>query len=44
MNDEGMKANDEARMTNDEGMMKSETPHDEFEDAFWNDQHCSNRL
>ena len=29
--------NDEARMTNDEGMTKSETPHDEFEDAFWND-------
>ena len=24
-------------MTNDEGMTKPETPHDEFEDAFWND-------
>ena len=24
-------------MTNDEGMTKSETPHDEVEDAFWND-------
>jgi four helix bundle protein len=29
--------NDEARMTNDEGMTKSETPRDDFEDAFWND-------
>ncbi len=29
--------NDEARMTNDEGMTKSETPRDEFDEAFWND-------
>ncbi len=37
MNDEGMKGNDKARMTNDERMTKSETPRDEFDDAFWND-------
>jgi hypothetical protein len=36
-NDEGMKGNDKARMTNDERMTKSETPRDEFDDAFWND-------
>jgi len=29
--------NDEARMTKDEGMTKSETPRDEFDEAFWND-------
>ena len=29
--------NDEARMTNDELMTKSETPHEKFDDAFWND-------
>jgi len=37
MNDEGMKANDEARMTNDELMTKSETPHEQFDEGFWND-------
>src|SRR6187401_2753818 len=29
--------NDEARMTNDELMTKSETPHEKFDEAFWND-------
>ncbi len=32
-----MRANDEAQMTNDKGMMKSEMPPDEFDEAFWND-------
>ena len=30
-------ANDEARMSNDKLMTKSETPHEKFDDAFWND-------
>ena len=29
--------NDEARRSNDGEMTKSETPRDEFDDAFWND-------
>src|SRR6266496_602102 len=33
--------NDEARMTNDEGMTESETPRDEFDEAFWNDAAAS---
>lgn len=32
-----MRKNDEALMTNDEGMTKSKAPHDEFDEAFWND-------
>jgi four helix bundle protein len=29
--------NDEARMSNDELMTKSKTPHEQFDEGFWND-------
>jgi four helix bundle protein len=38
MNEEAMRSNDEARMTNDEGMTKSKRKHDDFEQAFWDEE------